>query len=285
MLQPLAVKPPLPQRVEDDKIGQVAVSAENFTSPLTQILAPIPLHSSLLSSKVSIDNTMKPSRSTLLLPAPTAAHPSHERAHLPVNTSLSRRFQDNNSDEVQSNVSSPLSSPPGSPPSTPLNLSPSVHEALAEQSAGDIEDDQPRQHAPDDSDTIMRFSSVGSDGSPIIQASNAKQPKAQTKRRRSTSPILPGSLGSEENPIDVDKVVSLFEPVFVKDYVCTFILLYECTDNILQREEESVSLEIATNPPVKGNRSYTIFDVTGEPVSFTPSFHVSFKISTSRLCY
>ena len=245
MLQPLAVKPLLPQRVEGDKIEQMAVSAENFatteSSSLAQILAPTPLHSVPLSpsptgSTVSIDFTIKPPRPTLLLAAPIAARPSHERAHLEVNTSLSQRFQANNSDEVQSNVSSPLSSPPRSPPrslsSTPLNLSPSVHEVLAEQFAGGKENDQPHKPSSDDPDTIMRFSSDDSDGSPTIQASNSKKPMAQMKRRRSASPILAGSLGSAENPIDVDKVASLFEPVFVKDYVYTFIFLYVCTDNI-----------------------------------------------------
>ncbi len=284
MLQALAVKPPLPQRVQ---VGQGLISAENFvtmpSSSLTQIMAPISLVSpSPTGSTVSTDFTIKPSRPTLLLPAPIAAHPSHEHVLLPVNTSLSQRFTDNNSDEVPSNVSSPLSSPPRSPSSTPLTLSPSVHVVLAEESVRDKENDPPPTCSPDDPDTIMRFSGDNSDRSPTNQASNTKKSRAQTKRRRSASPILLGKLGSEENPIDVDKVASLFEPVFVKEYVYTFIFLYVCTDNILQRNAESISLETATNSPVKGNRSYTVFDVNGEPVSFTPSFHVSCKISISQ---
>ena len=36
-----------------------------------------------------------------------------------------------------------------------------------------------------------------------------------------------------------------------------------------------------SNPPIKGSRPYVIFDVTGKPVSFTPSFHVSYKMFNS----
>jgi hypothetical protein len=47
-------------------------------------------------------------------------------------------------------------------------------------------------------------------------------------------------------------------------------------ENTLQVKKEEISLPLETDPPViKGNRSYTIFDVTGKPESLTPSFHVS----------
>ena len=44
----------------------------------------------------------------------------------------------------------------------------------------------------------------------------------------------------------------------------------------MKKEEISFSLE--TSPLIEGNKSYTIFDVTGQPKSFTPRFHVSLKM-------
>jgi len=43
----------------------------------------------------------------------------------------------------------------------------------------------------------------------------------------------------------------------------------------VKREEISLPLEV--NPPIDRGITYTIFDVTGQPVSFTPKFHVSCK--------
>ncbi|KAF8809712.1 hypothetical protein BYT27DRAFT_7222307 [Phlegmacium glaucopus] len=89
------------------------------------------------------------------------------------------------------------------------------------------------------------------------QASGTGDPKASNKRRRSSSPFPPKRPGFKENPIDVDSVALLFEPMVIREYV----------------KKEEISLPLETNPPIKGNRSYTVFDVTGKPESFTPSFH------------
>lgn len=41
-------------------------------------------------------------------------------------------------------------------------------------------------------------------------------------------------------------------------------------------KKETISLPPDVNPPqIKGDQSYTVFDVEGKPVTFTPSFHVS----------
>ena len=39
------------------------------------------------------------------------------------------------------------------------------------------------------------------------------------KRRRSPSPVVLRGLGTKENPIELDKVASLFEPMVIRDYV------------------------------------------------------------------
>jgi len=45
---------------------------------------------------------------------------------------------------------------------------------------------------------------------------------------------------------------------------------------MLQIKKETISLSLEMNPPViKGDRSYTVFDVEGKPEQLTPSFHVS----------
>jgi len=40
-------------------------------------------------------------------------------------------------------------------------------------------------------------------------------------------------------------------------------------------KKEEISLPLKANPPIKGKSAYTVFDVMGEPKTFTPSFHVS----------
>ena len=48
---------------------------------------------------------------------------------------------------------------------------------------------------------------------------------------------------------------------------------------MLQLKKEAVSLSLDMNPPIiKGDKSYTVFDVEGNPETFTPSFHVSCQI-------
>ena len=56
-----------------------------------------------------------------------------------------------------------------------------------------------------------------------------------------------------------------------------FTLQFAHAENTLQVKKEEISLPLKANPPIEGNRPYTAFDVTGEPKSFTPSFHVSCK--------
>lgn len=44
----------------------------------------------------------------------------------------------------------------------------------------------------------------------------------------------------------------------------------------LQVKKETISLSLELNPPIiMGDKSYTVFDVEGNPEMFTPSFHVS----------
>jgi hypothetical protein len=99
-------------------------------------------------------------------------------------------------------------------------------------------------------------------------------PTTSNKHCRSSS-VPSNRLGSKENPIDVDIVVSLFEPIVIQEYVRTFIFQPAYTENTLQVKKEMISLPLETNPPIMGNRLYTVFDVTGKPESITPSFHVS----------
>ena len=126
-----------------------------------------------------------------------------------------------------------------------------------------------------DSDDMDVSSNYGSPKSKeTTQASGAGDMNALTKRRRLSSPIPPKKLGSKQNPIDVDSVTSLFEPMVLREYVGTFIFQSAFAENMLQVKKEKISLPLEMNPPIKGNRSYTVFDVTGKLESFTPSFHV-----------
>ena len=46
---------------------------------------------------------------------------------------------------------------------------------------------------------------------------------------------------------------------------------------MLQMKKETISLSLELNPPIiKGDKSYTVFDVEGNPETFTPCFHVSY---------
>ena len=107
---------------------------------------------------------------------------------------------------------------------------------------------------------------------------DAGNPNA-SKGHSSISPIYPKKLGSMENPIDVDSIASLFEPTATKEYVWNFFIHSAYTsyaEYILQIKKESISFSLEINPPIiKGEKSYTVFDVEGNPESFTPSFHVS----------
>lgn len=100
-------------------------------------------------------------------------------------------------------------------------------------------------------------------------------PKASNKRHHSSSSIPRTKLGSKENPIDVDSVASLFEPMVTREYVRIFFFSSAHAEYMLQMKKEIISLPHETNPPIKGNKSFTVYDVEGNPESFTPSFHVS----------
>jgi hypothetical protein len=50
-------------------------------------------------------------------------------------------------------------------------------------------------------------------------------PDASRKRQHSSSPVYQTKLGSKENPIDIESVASLFEPIMTRDYVRFFFLL------------------------------------------------------------
>lgn len=54
-----------------------------------------------------------------------------------------------------------------------------------------------------------------------------------------------------------------------------FVLQFFYAEITLQVKEEEISLPSQANPPIKGNRAYNVFDATGEPHAFIPSFHVS----------
>ena len=117
----------------------------------------------------------------------------------------------------------------------------------------------------------------------VTQSSGAGDPNASTKRRRSSSPVFPRELGTKETPINVDVVTSLFEPTVSREYVWTFLFQFAYAENTSQVKKEEISIPLETTPLVKGDRSYTVLDVTGEPKAFTPSFHVGCKSFNSFL--
>lgn len=126
-------------------------------------------------------------------------------------------------------------------------------------------------------ETSTPSNSDESDSKKTPQSSGAGDPKASTKRQRSSSFAYLRGLGSAEKPIDVDDVASLFEPVAIREYVWQSILHFPDAEITLQVKMEEISLPTRANPQIKGTRSYTVYDVTGAPKTFTPSFHVSCK--------
>lgn len=102
---------------------------------------------------------------------------------------------------------------------------------VSRPAGGEVYKDQSDDSAPDDCDTIVRFTTDNSDEVPTMHSSNTRKPEALAKRRRSSSPISARKLGSKENPIDVDKVASLFEPVLLtREYVWTSTLQFACAE-------------------------------------------------------
>src|SRR5277367_1400678 len=93
------------------------------------------------------------------------------------------------------------------------------------------------------------------------------QHRMGTQTPRLSVVVSPRGPGSAENPIHVDEIASLFEPIVIREYVWTLSLPFAHADNTLQVKEEEISPPLKANPPIKGNRSYTAFDVTGTPRS------------------
>ncbi|KJA20592.1 hypothetical protein HYPSUDRAFT_142053, partial [Hypholoma sublateritium FD-334 SS-4] len=85
----------------------------------------------------------------------------------------------------------------------------------------------------------------------------AGNPSTSTRKRRRSSSPSSTRPGSKQNPIDVDSVASLFEPVIIREYV----------------KKEEISLPSQANPLISGNQTYKVFDAAGETHAFTPSFH------------
>jgi len=101
------------------------------------------------------------------------------------------------------------------------NESPSKKRIQKGLSPGKLPGTQPRPPSPPKTSTQLNGDNVS--WKKTTQSSGAGGPNASTKRRRSASPVSKKTLGSEENPIDVDKISSLFEPVATREYVWAFI--------------------------------------------------------------
>jgi hypothetical protein len=84
------------------------------------------------------------------------------------------------------------------------------------------DDGQSDGHSTDRDSDVMD-TDRDSDEMDTTQSSGTGDAKVLSKRRRSSSPV-PQILGSKENPIDVDFVASLFEPIVTREYVSSFIL-------------------------------------------------------------
>lgn len=102
--------------------------------------------------------------------------------------------------------------------------------AFSDSSSGDDSDasqqkkEKGNRHGPS-----MNNMSRGSSDTPSSGGSFSRQhiaPDPQKKRRRSVSPISLRGLGSKENPIDVDEVALLFEPIMNREYVGGSILQF-----------------------------------------------------------
>jgi len=99
--------------------------------------------------------------------------------------------------------------------------------------------------------TSCSSSSLSSDDVDLkkTQPSSARNPSAGSSRKvppaiprptrgnapsnKRNRPPSPKALGSKENPIDVEKVGSLFEPIVIREYVWEKILQFAYADNIL----------------------------------------------------
>jgi hypothetical protein len=67
-------------------------------------------------------------------------------------------------------------------------------------------------------------------GTPKTFTTSNGDPNTSTKRRRrSSSPVSPRGPGSAENPIHVDEIASLFEPIVIREYVCMDTLASFCS--------------------------------------------------------
>ncbi|KIJ95662.1 hypothetical protein K443DRAFT_11213, partial [Laccaria amethystina LaAM-08-1] len=98
-----------------------------------------------------------------------------------------------------------------------------------------------------------------SDGDSLVPTNPTKSSASGNlaKRRRSSSPAVLRGLGTKENPIELDRVASLFDPVAIREFV----------------KKEQISLSLEASPLIDRDETYTVFDVIGQPVSFIPKFH------------
>ena len=128
-----------------------------------------------------------------------------------------------------------------------------------------------------------------SDGPDLNQGSTATKKQESSRhsygflhKRGSDNPSSPGSPNIStkhhqlSSPIKGKKL--LFEPTVIKEYVWLppppIYLTH--AEYMLQMKKETISLSLELNPPIiKGDKSYTVFDVEGNPEMFTPCFHVS----------
>jgi len=66
-----------------------------------------------------------------------------------------------------------------------------------------------------------------------VPLSNPRPTRGNAPSNKRNRPPSPKAVGSKENPIDVEKVGSLFEPIVIREYVWENILQFAYADNIL----------------------------------------------------
>lgn len=191
----------LPQSVEDGESGQVVVFQRSFASMQGSCSSPqSPPPRSLQSTSPNLLHDLEALAEYRLQNDTTSGsdnslHSTQMNTDKPLRGNAQgqgdRHATSNESDSVESTSCTPY---------------------VSQYTAEDVDNDHLDERVPDD----HAFSSDDSDKGPAIQTSKSK---ASTKRRRASSPVSPRKLGSKENPIDADKVASLFEPILIREYV------------------------------------------------------------------
>jgi hypothetical protein len=88
-----------------------------------------------------------------------------------------------------------------------------------------------RNRPPSPKPSSARNPSAGS--SRKVPPSIPRPTRGNAPSNKRNRPPSPKALGSKENPIDVEKVGSLFEPIVIREYVWENILQFAYADNIL----------------------------------------------------